>query len=50
METLVYCINAFTHNSLGGNPAGVVLNADALSTSQMQAIAAKVIQNNQPAL
>ncbi len=42
METLVYCINAFTHNSLGGNPAGVVLNADALSASQMQAIADKV--------
>jgi len=42
MEILVYCINSFTHNSLGGNPAGVVLNADALSTSKMQTIAAKV--------
>lgn len=42
MEVLIYCINSFTHNNLGGNPAGVVLNAEALTSKQMQNIAAMV--------
>lgn len=35
----VYQVDAFTTNIFEGNPAGVVSNADGLSTSQMQAIA-----------
>ncbi len=38
----VYSVNAFTLNGKGGNPAGVCLDADGLSESKMQAIAAKV--------
>jgi len=34
-------LNAFTANGAGGNPAGVVLEADELSDTQMVAIAAK---------
>ncbi len=42
MKTTVYTLNAFAKEENGGNPAGVVLNADALTESQMQRIAAKV--------
>ena len=35
-------IDAFTATSYGGNPAGVVLVADGLSTEQMQAVAREV--------
>jgi PhzF family phenazine biosynthesis protein len=46
MKIDVYCLNSFTYQNTGGNPAGVVLNVNnltaALSTQQMQAIARKV--------
>ncbi len=42
MEVVVYCINSFTYNNQGGNPAGVVLNADNLTNLQMQNIAKHV--------
>jgi PhzF family phenazine biosynthesis protein len=35
----VMIVNAFVHEGEGGNPAGVVLDADSLSESDMQAIA-----------
>ena len=38
----VFCVNSFTCNNLGGNPAGVVLNAEQLTEAQMQRIAKKV--------
>ena len=38
----VRILNAFTENGKGGNPAGVVLNADALSDSDKLEIAKKV--------
>ncbi|MGV3539110.1 MAG: PhzF family phenazine biosynthesis protein [Rufibacter sp.] len=38
----VHIMNAFTDNGIGGNPAGVVLNADSLSSEDKLAIAAKV--------
>lgn len=38
----VYTLNAFTDDVSGGNPAGVVLDADNLSKNQMQDIAKKV--------
>lgn len=37
----VKIVNAFTRNGTGGNPAGVVLDADALGDVEMQAIAAE---------
>ena len=38
--TKVHHVDAFSAEGKGGNPAGVVLHADGLSTEQMQAIAA----------
>ena len=38
----VQIINAFVDNGQGGNPAGVVLNADKFTNEQKLAIAAKV--------
>lgn len=38
----VYIVNAFTANGGGGNPAGIVLDADTLSPAEKQAVAAKV--------
>src|SRR5579863_3094551 len=35
----VFQVDAFTAQRFAGNPAGVVLDADALSESQMQALA-----------
>ncbi len=42
MKKEVFIVNAFGLSEVGGNPAGVVLDADNLSESQMLAIAAKV--------
>ncbi|MFT3681706.1 MAG: PhzF family phenazine biosynthesis protein [Ferruginibacter sp.] len=41
-DTEVKLLNAFTDNDKGGNPAGVVLDADELSNAAKQAIAAKL--------
>lgn len=42
MTITVYQLNAFMCDNEGGNPAGVVLNADNLTDEQMQHIAAQV--------
>lgn len=42
METTVYTLTAFSKAVNGGNPAGVVLDADFLSEHEMQKIAAEV--------
>ncbi|MBD2754942.1 PhzF family phenazine biosynthesis protein [Spirosoma validum] len=42
MNVRVKIINAFSIDNAGGNPAGVVLNADALTSAEKQQIAAKV--------
>lgn len=42
MEVTVYTLNAFTKESNGGNPAGVVLDSDHLSEDQMKFIAKEV--------
>lgn len=39
MELIVYQVDSFTTELFGGNPAGVVLNAEDLTESQMQRIA-----------
>lgn len=39
MQIKIVQVNAFSANSKGGNPAGIVLGSDALSDSQMQSIA-----------
>jgi len=41
LPVTVQIVNAFTLNGTGGNPAGVVLDADALDESTMQSIAAQ---------
>lgn len=41
-EVEVLLVNAFTHSGKGGNPAGVVLEADSLSHSDRQKIAVEV--------
>lgn len=38
----VYLVNAFTANGSGGNPAGIVPDADGLSPAEKQALAGKV--------
>lgn len=38
----IYQVDAFTKKMFEGNPAGVVSNADRLTTPQMQAIARKL--------
>ena len=40
MKIEAHIINAFIDGNIGGNPAGVVLNADGLSSSQKLEIAA----------
>ena len=40
MKVVVQVINAFTDNGTGGNPAGVVFQAERFSQSQKQLIAA----------
>ncbi|AKA72412.1 PhzF family phenazine biosynthesis protein [Clostridium scatologenes] len=42
MQIKVYTLNAFAKTHNGGNPAGVILNADSLSVNDMQKIAEKV--------
>ncbi|MDB5182179.1 MAG: phenazine biosynthesis protein PhzF [Candidatus Saccharibacteria bacterium] len=42
MRVSLVQVNAFTANSTGGNPAGVVLGADSLTDSQMLGIAKQV--------
>lgn len=42
MQVQVRIVNAFVDGEQGGNPAGVVLQADALDRLQKQAIAAQV--------
>lgn len=42
MNIKVYTLNAFAKTERGGNPAGVVLNANSLSVEEMQKISAKV--------
>ncbi|WP_446899264.1 PhzF family phenazine biosynthesis protein [Clostridium sp. LBM24168] len=42
MKVKVYTLNSFAKTERGGNPAGVVLNADSLSKMEMQNISLKV--------
>src|SRR3989344_2115961 len=42
MEIKVYTLNSFAKEQNGGNPAGVVLNADGLTEVQMKSIAGQV--------
>lgn len=42
MKTSVHIVHAFTQAHTGGNPAGVVLEADAVSAAQKQSIARQV--------
>lgn len=42
MNIKIYTLNAFAKSKEGGNPAGVVLDADSLSQQDMQKIAQKV--------
>lgn len=42
MNLKMYKVNAFSKNSKGGNPAGVVLEADSLSDTNMQEIAKEI--------
>lgn len=42
MPVSIHVVNAFTDDNRGGNPAGIVLNADALTTEQKQTIARQV--------
>ncbi|MFB5763629.1 PhzF family phenazine biosynthesis protein [Paenibacillus medicaginis] len=39
MNVQVYTLNAFAKGEQGGNPAGIVLNADSMSTEEMQQVA-----------
>ena len=41
-SVVVQIVNGFVAGSIGGNPAGVVLDADTLDEKEMQAVAAKV--------
>lgn len=41
-EVIIKIVYAFSISGMGGNPAGVVLNADSLSNEEKQRIAAKV--------
>lgn len=42
MEINAYTLNSFAKTMEGGNPAGVVLNADSLSESDMKKVAASL--------
>lgn len=42
LSKTVYIVNAFTHNDMGGNKAGVVIDCDDLSSSDMASIAKDV--------
>jgi|OM-RGC.v1.007820088 phenazine biosynthesis protein PhzF family len=41
-NNIVYLVNAFTFQGVGGNPAGVVLHADSLPKEERQRIATKI--------
>jgi PhzF family phenazine biosynthesis protein len=41
MNVQMQIVNAFSHNNCGGNPAGVVLNADKYTSANKQEIASK---------
>lgn len=43
MEIKVFKINAFAKTEIGGNPAGVVTNADELSENDMKKIAETLV-------
>ncbi|HAK44226.1 MAG TPA: hypothetical protein DCM59_17960 [Clostridium sp.] len=42
LSKTVYIVNAFTHNDMGGNKAGVVIDCDDLSSNDMASIAKDV--------
>lgn len=42
MDIRVHIVNAFTDNGVGGNPAGVVLDADELNSQQKLSVASKI--------
>lgn len=42
VEIQVYTLNSFTQEKNGGNPAGVVLNADSLEEEKMQKVAQRI--------
>lgn len=43
MTQLVHILNSFTHNGIGGNPAGVVYDPDGVLTdAQMQSVATRI--------
>ena len=42
MKVNVNVVNAFVEGDIGGNPAGVVLNADSLTTAQRLKIASEI--------
>lgn len=42
MDIQVHTLHAFTKNGAGGNPAGVVLEADSLKREEMQLVARKI--------
>ena len=42
MDIRVQIVNAFTDNGVGGNPAGVVLDADELNSQQKLSVASKI--------
>jgi PhzF family phenazine biosynthesis protein len=41
-DVTIHIVNAFPKNGAGGNPAGVVLDADALGAAEMQDVATRV--------
>ena len=44
-ELTIKCVDAFTNRSFSGNPAGIIVGADDLSTEIMQDIASKMYLN-----
>ncbi len=44
-ELTIKCVDAFTNRSFSGNPAGIIMGADSLSTEVMQDIASQMYLN-----
>ena len=44
-ELTIKCVDAFTNRSFSGNPAGIIVGADSLSTEVMQFIASQMYLN-----
>jgi len=44
-ELTIKCVDAFTNRSFSGNPAGIIMGADSLSTEVMQYIASQMYLN-----